>query len=82
MRANFRAEAVLERSDNFAASGVILGIGGEDQQDIERKAQRVTFNLNVAFLHDVEQSDLDFTGEVGKFVDGKNTAIGASGSRP
>ena len=28
-------------------------------------------------MHDVEQSDLDLAGEVGEFVDGKNTAIGA-----
>src|SRR5205814_563855 len=37
----------------------------------------VALNLDVAFLHDVEEADLNFSGEVGKFVDGENAAIGA-----
>src|ERR1019366_1484868 len=28
------------------------------------------------FLHDVEESDLDFAGEIGKLVDGENAAVG------
>src|SRR5580704_18572311 len=66
--ANFRADAIFERRDDFAACGVVLGICGEHEQDIERQAQRVALNLNVAFLHDVEQADLNFTRKVGKFV--------------
>src|SRR5580692_2141599 len=65
---NFRADTVFERSDDFSASGVVFGIRGENDQDVQRQAQRVTLNLNVAFLHDVEQADLDFAGEVGEFV--------------
>ena len=38
----------------FAARGVILGIGGENEKHIEREAERVALNLNIAFLHDVE----------------------------
>ena len=77
MGANLAADAVLERRDDFAARGVVLGIGGEDQQDIERQANRVALNLDVAFLHDVEQADLNFAGEIGQFVDGEDAAIGA-----
>ena len=28
-------------------------------------------------MHDVEEADLDFAGEIGEFVDGENAAIGA-----
>ena len=77
MGTNFRADAVFQRGNDFSARGVVLGIGGKNQQDIERQAQRVAFNLNVAFLHDVEEADLNFSREVGQFVDGKNSAIGA-----
>ena len=63
--ANLGADAVLERSDDFAAGGVVLGIGAENQGDVERQAHGVALNLHVAFLHDVEQRDLDFAGEVG-----------------
>ena len=77
MRANFRADAVLQRSDDFAARGVVLRIRGKDEQHVERQAQRVALNLDVAFLHDVEQADLNFSCEVGQFVDGEDAAIGA-----
>src|ERR1700719_3416311 len=76
MSANFGADAVFERSDDFSAGGVVFGICGKDQEDIERKAQGVTFNLNVALLHDVEEADLDFSCEVGQLMDGQNAAIG------
>src|ERR1700676_136754 len=77
MSANLSADAVFERSDDFSARGVVVWIRGENQQNVERQTQRVTLNLNVAFLHDVEQADLDFPGEIGKFVDGEDAAIGA-----
>ncbi len=77
VRANFAADAILERRDDFAARGVIFRIGREHQHDVERQADRVAFDLHVAFLHDVEQSHLDLAGEIGQFVDGENAAIGA-----
>ena len=75
--ANLRADAVFERSDDLAARGVVLRIGAEDQRHIQRQAHRISLNLHVAFLHDVEQADLDFSGQVGQFVDGEDAAIGA-----
>src|SRR6185312_14815475 len=49
----------------------------EDERDVERQAQRVALNLHVAFLHDVEQTNLNLTGEIREFVDGKDAAVGA-----
>src|SRR5580704_505815 len=75
--ANFRADAVFERGDDFSSSRVVFGICAEDDSNVERKTDGVALNLYVAFLHDVEQADLNFSGEVGKFVDGEDAAIGA-----
>ena len=72
-----RADAVFERGDDLAARRVVLGIGGEDDGDIEREAHRVALNLHVAFLHDVEERDLDLAGEIGHLVDGEDAAVGA-----
>ena len=75
--ANLGADAVLERRDDLAARGVVLGVGAEDEGDVEREADGVALNLHVAFLHDVEERDLDFAGEVGQLVDGEDAAVGA-----
>ena len=72
-----RADAVLERRDDPAAVGVVLGVGREDQADVEVEADRVAADLDVAFFQDVEQADLDVGGEVGQLVDGEDAAVGA-----
>ena len=77
MGADFRADAVFERGDDFAARGVVLRVGAEDKGHIEGQAHGVALNLHVAFLHDVEERDLDFAGQVGQFVDGEDAAVGA-----
>src|SRR5712664_4189544 len=77
VRANLCADAVFQRSDDFSARGVILGIGSEDKEHVEREAQGIALNLNVAFLHDVEEADLNFSGEVGELIDGEDAAIGS-----
>ncbi len=75
--ADLAADAVFEGGDDLAAGGVVLGVGGEDDGDVEGEADGVALNLDVAFLHDVEEGDLDFSGEVGDFVDGEDAAVGA-----
>ena len=75
--ADLAADAVFERGDDLAAGGVVLGVGGEDDGYVERQADGVALNLHVAFLHDVEEGDLDFSGEVGELVDGEDAAVGA-----
>src|SRR5712664_117590 len=77
MGANFRADAVFQRRDDFSARRVIFRIRGKNEQDVERKSQRITLDLDVSFLHDVEQTNLNFSGEIGKFIDGENAAVGA-----
>src|SRR5271156_1062462 len=76
MSANFRADAVLQRRDNFSARCVIFRVGGEDQQHVKHHAHRVALYLDVAFLHDVEQAHLNFPRQVRKLVDAEDAAIG------
>src|SRR5205807_1954850 len=75
--ANLRANAVFERGDDFSASRVVFGIRAEDDSDVEWQTNRISLNLHIAFLHDVEQANLNFAREVGEFVDGEDAAIGA-----
>src|SRR5205807_553923 len=75
MCADFSTDAVLQRRNNFSASGVVFRIRGEHEQDVKRQAERITLNLNITFLHDVEKADLNFAGEVGKFIDSKDAAV-------
>src|SRR5712692_5722075 len=77
MSADFGTQPILQRRDDLAPRGVVFGIGGEDQQDVERQADGITLNLNVALLHDVEQPHLDLTGQVRQLVDREYAAIGA-----
>src|ERR1019366_1493932 len=77
VRADLRADAVLQRRNDFAARGVILRVGAEDQGHVERHTHRVALNLHIAFLHDVEQTNLDLAREIRQLVDGEDAAIGA-----
>ena len=74
---DLRRDAVLERRDDGAAVGVVLGVGREDHQDVERDAHREAADLEVALLEDVEQADLDARRQVGQLVDGEDAAVGA-----
>ena len=76
MRADLAADAILERRDDLAARRVVFRIRREHQQQIERQPHRIAFDLHVAFLHDVEQADLNLAREIGQFVDGEDAAIG------
>ena len=73
--ADLRAVAVLEGGDDAAAVGVVLGVGGGDDDDVEREAEAVAADLDVALFHDVEEADLDALGEVGELVDGEDAAV-------
>ena len=66
----------LERCDNLAPGGVVLWIGGKRHHRVEAKSHRVPLDLNVALLKDIEESYLNFTGEVRELVHGKDTAVG------
>jgi hypothetical protein len=44
---------------------VVLRIGGKNQQDIQLQPDGIAFDLDVTFLHDVEEAYLDLAGQVG-----------------
>src|SRR5690348_1151833 len=76
MRKDLAANAVLERGDDFAARGVILGVCREAELHVEGEPHRIAFDLDVALLHHVEQSDLYLTGQIGELVQREETAVG------
>jgi hypothetical protein len=76
VRADLGADAVLERRDDLAARRVVLGVGAEHQQHVERQAHRVALDLDVALLEDVEEAHLDLAREVGQLVDREDAAVG------
>ena len=77
VRHDFGADAILQRRNNLAARGVILRVRREHQHHVQRQTHRITLNLHVAFLHDVEKTNLNLAGEVGQLVDRKDAAIRA-----
>jgi hypothetical protein len=77
VRADDRADAVLQRRDDPAAVGVILRIGAEDQADVQIQPDRIAANLHVALLQHVEQSHLNARRQIRQLVDGENPAIAA-----
>ena len=77
VREDLAPDPVLERRDDLAARGVVLRVCGKDEQHVQGEADGVAFDLDVAFLHDVEQPHLDLAGEVGQLVDGEDAAVRA-----
>ncbi len=75
--ADLGAEPVLERRDDPAAVGVVLGVGAGHHEHVERQPQHVAADLDVALLHHVEHRDLDPLGEVGQLVDRDDAAVAA-----
>ena len=77
VRADLGAEAVLQRGDDPAAVGVVLGVRAGHDEHVERQPQHVAADLDVALLHHVEHRDLDPLGEVGQLVDRDDAAVAA-----
>ena len=77
VRAHLRPEPVLQRRHDAAAVRVVVGVRGRDQQQVERQADPVAADLDVALLQDVEQRYLDALGEVGELVDRHDAAVRA-----
>ena len=77
MRADLRPEAILQRRDDPAPVGVVLGVGRREQDEIEGQGDLVAAHLDVALLEHVEQAHLDALGQVGELVDGEDAAVGA-----
>ena len=77
VRADLRADAIFQRRDDLAARRVVLRVRAEHQQDVEPEPHRVSFDLDVPFLKDVEQPDLNLAGEIRQLVDGEDPAVRA-----
>ena len=78
---HFGADAVFQGSDDFSASGVVLGIGRKDHHHVQLETHGVAFDLDVPLLQNVEKPHLNLPGQVGKLVDGKQAPVG-SGKQP
>ena len=70
-------EAVLQRGDDPTPIRVVLWVGRGDQEDVQRKPERIAAHLNVALLQDIEQGDLDALGQVRQLVEAENPSVGA-----
>ena len=77
MRADHRADAVLERRHDPSAVGVVFRVGREDHRQIEVQPHRVAADLHVPLFEDVEEPDLNLGGQVGELVDAEDAAVGA-----
>ena len=77
MRAHLGAEPVLQRRDDAAAVGVVLGVRARDEQDVEGQPQCVSADLHVALFEHVEQRHLDALGQVGQLVHREDAAVEA-----
>ena len=77
MRHDLAPQPVLERGDDFTSRGVVLGVRGKAQEHVKRETHGVAFDLDVPFLHDVEESDLHLAGEIGELIQREDAAIGA-----
>src|SRR6266849_7897572 len=71
------ADRIFQRRNDLAARGVIFRVRGKDHHYVQRQAHRVTLNMHVAFLPDVEKSDLNLASKIRQFVDSKDATVGA-----
>ena len=67
--------AILQGGDYASPVGVVLRIGGGDQEHVERQADLVATNLHVALLEHVEEPHLDTLREVRQLVDSEDAAV-------
>ncbi len=75
VRADLGAEAVLQRSDDATAVGVVLRVRTRHHEHVEREPQCVAADLDVALLHHVEHRDLDALGQIRQLVDRDDPAM-------
>src|SRR4030095_8827975 len=69
MRFDLRAYPVFERRYDLSTGGIVFWICRKYDDNIQRQPHRVSLNLDVTFLHDIEQPDLNFAGQIRQFVD-------------
>ena len=67
-----RTDAVFQLRDDLSAAVIGRRIGRKQNQHVDLETDRIAANLHVAFLKDIEQTDLYRLVEFGQFVDGEN----------
>ena len=77
MRQNLALYPVLERGDDRSSVGVVLGVGCEHELNVQGQPHLETPNLNVPFLKNVEERDLNARLQIRQFIDRKNAAVTA-----
>ena len=70
-----RSNPVLQGRDDSSPGGIVFGICREYEEHVDGQANRKSFYLNIALLHDVEQTDLNLGSQVGELIDGKNSPM-------
>ena len=59
---NFGADSILQRSNNLAAGRIIFRVGGKYHHNVQQQTNRITFDLHIALLQNIEETDLDLSG--------------------
>ena len=77
MRADDRADAVLERRDDAAAVRVILRVGAKHHAYVEGQPHGEAADLHVPLFEHVEQADLNLRAQVGQLVHAEDAAVRA-----
>src|SRR4029450_1796293 len=64
VRHDLRTDAIFWWGDDLTGRCVVFRIGGYRQHHVEREPYRVTLNLYIALLHDIEKGHLNLTCQV------------------
>ena len=75
--ADLGSETILQRSDDLSSGCVVLGIGGENHEEVQGHTDGIPLHLNIPLLEDVEETHLNLPGQIRKLVDGEHPAVGA-----
>src|SRR4029434_7047065 len=76
MGTQLSTETVFQRSDDAAPVGVVLWVGGGDEEDVQRQAQRIAAYLDIALLQDIEQRNLNAFDQVGQLIETEHASVG------
>ena len=71
------ADPVSEWRDDLPARCIVFRIRGKHHHYVQRETYRVSLDLNVPLLQDIEQTDLDLASQIGELIDGEDPSVGA-----
>ena len=68
-------DSVFKRRYNRTTVGIIFWIGSEYKNNIQRKSQLKTTNLNIPFLKNIKEGNLNPCLQIRKFIDYKDATV-------